>query len=98
VVSLEGQTALMQSMAPDVGILPVNRQVDTANLSDTARRGLALVQRADHFGMPYISTWVAAGYPNAGTTALLKYFRDPDKNLDSALTDLEKLRQQANAK
>jgi ABC-type glycerol-3-phosphate transport system substrate-binding protein len=95
VASLEGQTALMQRMTPDVGILPANRQVDTANLSDTTKRGLALVQKADHFGLPYLSTWVATGYPNAGFTALSKFFRDPDKNLDSALTDLEKLRQQA---
>jgi hypothetical protein len=50
--SLEGQTTLMQRLPPNVGILPANRQVDPANLSDTAKRGLALVQKANHLGMP----------------------------------------------
>jgi ABC-type glycerol-3-phosphate transport system substrate-binding protein len=71
--SLEGQTALMQRVAPDAGILPVNRLVDTANLADSAKRGLALVQKADHFGMPYISTWIATGdYFNTASATLPK--------------------------
>ena len=94
--SLEGQTAVMQRVAPNVGILPVNRQVDTANLSDNTKRGLALVQKADHFGIPYISTWVTAGdYLNTGFATFSKFSRDPDKNLESTLTDLEKFRQRA---
>ena len=94
--SLEGQTAVMQRVAPNIGILPVNRQVDTANLSDNAKRGLALIQKAKHFGMPYVSTWVTGGdYLNTGAATLPKFFRAPDKNLDSTLAALEKFRQQA---
>jgi ABC-type glycerol-3-phosphate transport system substrate-binding protein len=96
VASLEGQTALMQRAAPNVGILPVNRQVDPASLSDNAKRGLALVQEAKHFGIPYISTWATAGnYFNTGYATLPRFFRDPDKNLDNTLVDLEKFRQRA---
>ena len=90
--SVEGQTAQAQQFSPNAGVLPVNLEVDVANLSPSTRQGLDLVQNADFVGQSYVSSWVPGALWNEAFGAFTKFLRNPD-NLEDALADLEQVRQ-----
>jgi multiple sugar transport system substrate-binding protein/raffinose/stachyose/melibiose transport system substrate-binding protein len=91
--SVEGQTAQAQQFSPNAGVLPVNLEVDAADLSPTTRQGLELIRKADHVGQPYISSWVPGALWNAAYSVFSKFFRNQD-NLETVLNEMEKTRQE----
>jgi multiple sugar transport system substrate-binding protein/raffinose/stachyose/melibiose transport system substrate-binding protein len=95
-VSVEAQTAMVQrSSGQDVGVLPVQSGIDATKLTPKVSQGIELVQDADNVGQPYVYSFAPdGGMGFAAYLAFSKFFRNTD-NLDSALDDLEKARQQA---
>jgi multiple sugar transport system substrate-binding protein/raffinose/stachyose/melibiose transport system substrate-binding protein len=89
--SPEVQSAMAEQFSPEVGVLPVYKDIDPETIAPEVRAGYELARQAVYFGQPYVFS-VSEEMAQATSTALTKFLEDPNQ-LDLLLVDLEQARQ-----